>query len=540
MKNKKILTVAGVIVLVFFMLFTLNITKRQPDSSETIVLLHTNDVHGAVGNYGKVAALKEQCEKDGSFVLLMDAGDFTQGDPVVNESRGRTAVELMNLCGYDAAALGNHEFDYGYENIESLESVAEFPFLSANVLREGRKICRDHVIFKTPGGWKIGVFGIDTPETATKAHPERVKGITFLGQDSPEDLYGCAQEQVDLLKKENCDLIVCLSHLGVDLASEGYRSTDLLENVTGIDLLIDGHSHTTLEEIKELTDGTGMVNGAYITSAGKKLENIGKAVIRDGAVTGTENIPVEELEIKPLGEVEKKAAEMTEKIEKEYGVVFAASEVDLEGEKEKVRTMETNLGNLIADAMLWGIRDAGIDCDVAITNGGSIRESIPKGEITKKQIHTVLPFSNELSVVRITGAELLEALEASTFSLPEAVGGFPQVAGMEFSVNTGEAYDAGEDYPDSTYKKPKTIKRVTVLSINGQPFEEDRVYSVATNDFLACGGDTYHVFKTAVSNINLGMPMDEAVIRYISEELDGAVSEEQYGKTEGRIQTEDH
>lgn len=502
---------------------------------EEIVILHTNDVHGAIHGYEKIAALKKQLEKEGKFVVLVDAGDFAQGDPTVNTTQGLNAIEMMNLAGYDVGALGNHEFDFGYENLKKLDQQAAFPLLAANVLYKNKLAFKDHFIVTSNAGTKIGFFGMDTPETATKAHPAKIKDVTFLGTKDAKDMFDCAQKQVDLLKKEGCDLIICLGHLGTDKESVGHGSIDLLKNVKGIDVLIDGHSHSTLDEVLEATGGTGKIGSAYLTSTGTKLKNIGKVTITDKKVQTVESILTEELSIEPDPACKAKADEIQAAIDKEYGTVIGKTEIELDGLKEHVRTQETNLGNLITDAMVWACNKENIPVDAAITNGGGIRASIAAGDITKKDINTVLPFGNELSIVEITGAELLEALEVATSVTPEALGGFPHVAGIRFTVHTSVAFDKGEQYPGSTYHKPNSIKRVTIQSINGKPFSEKEVYHIATNDFLASGGDVYHVFKVATKNTNLGTALDEVVMSYVSEELNGVVTAEKYGAPHGNI-----
>ncbi len=511
------------------------ITTLVKTLPEEIIVLHTNDVHGAIHGYEKVAALKKQLEAEGKFVVLVDAGDFAQGDPTVNTTQGLNAIEMMNLAGYDVGALGNHEFDFGYENLKKLNQHAAFPLLAANVLYKNQLAFKDHFIVTSNSGTKIGFFGMDTPETATKAHPAKIKDVTFLGTKDPNEMFACAQKQVDTLKKEGCDIIICLGHLGTDKESAGHGSIDLLKNVKGIDLLIDGHSHSTLDEVLEATGGTGKVENAYLTSTGTKLKNIGKVTITDKKVQKVESIVTDELTIESDPACKAKADEIQATIDKEYGTVIGKTEIDLDGSKEHVRTQETNLGNLITDAMVWACNKENIPVDAAITNGGGIRASIAAGNITKKDINTVLPFGNELSIVEITGSELLEALEVATSVVPEPLGGFPHVAGIRFTVNTSAKFDKGAQYPGSTYHKPNSIKRVTIQSINGKPFNEKEVYHIATNDFLASGGDVYHVFKVATKNTNLGTALDEVVMSYVSEELNGVVTAEKYGSPHGNI-----
>ena len=531
--KKKVLSLLLAVVMTFSLAVTANAAEETAqDLDGDIVILHTNDVHGAISGYAKVAALKDAYEARGAYVLLMDAGDLIQGDPTVSTSEGATAVELMNLADYDVASMGNHEFDYGYQNLKDLEADADFTIVDANVLYNGQVAFEDNVVFTAPDGTKIGVFGLDTPETATKAHPAKIQGVTFLAGDK---MFDCAQDQVDALEAEGCEYIICLGHLGIDAESTGNRSIDLLEKVEGIDVFIDGHSHSTLEDVKAAAGGTGKVGDTLVTSTGTKLESVGVVTIdADGTIT-TATTPVADLTATDA-DVAARAAKIQAEIDKEYGTVFAKTEVALNGEKEPGnRTEETNLGDLICDALVWGAEREGTEVDAAVTNGGGIRASIAAGDITKKDINTVLPFGNTLSIVKVTGAELLEALEASTYCTPTSIGGFPQVSGIEFTVDTTKAYDQGEQYPGSTYYGPKSIQRVTIETVGGEPFDANATYTIATNDFMAAGGDTYYAFAAASVNYDLGLSMDEVVMDYITDELKGTVTEEAYGQPAGRI-----
>ncbi len=544
--KKKVLSLLMAVVMTFSLAVTANAAEETAqDLNGDIVILHTNDVHGAIAGYAKVAALKDAYEARGAYVLLMDAGDFIQGDPTVSTSEGATAVELMNLAGYDVASMGNHEFDYGYQNLKDLEADADFAIVDANVLYNGSVAFEDNLVFTTPDGTKIGVFGLDTPETATKAHPAKIQGVTFL---AGEDLYDCAQEQVDALTAEGCNYVICLGHLGIDDESAGNRSIDLLENVDGVDLFIDGHSHSTQDDItaaltaasqaggNEISVDSSMVNGTVLTSTGTKLESVGVVTI-DGETGRIDASTVSAASLTDEdADVAARAAAIQKEIDDEYGTVFAKTEVALNGEREPGnRTEETNLGDLITDALVWGAEREGTEVDAAVTNGGGIRASIAAGDITKKDINTVLPFGNTLSIVKVTGAELLEALEASTYCTPTSIGGFPQVSGIEFTVDTTKAYDQGEQYPGSTYYGPKSIQRVTIETVGGEPFDANATYTIATNDFMAAGGDTYYAFAAASVNYDLGIAMDEVVMDYITEELKGTVTAGAYGEPAGRI-----
>lgn len=533
-RTRRILALILALVLAFSLTAMVAAEETETAYNGSIVILHTNDVHGGVTGYAKLAALKDYYEAQGSYVLLVDAGDFSQGDPTVNVSQGATAVELMNMAGYDLATIGNHEFDYGFANLQSLVKAATFSVVSANVLYGGKAAFEENKIFTAPDGTKIGFFGLSTPESATKAHPAKIQGVTFLAADA---LYACAQQQVDTLKEAGCDYIICLSHLGIDDESVGNRSIDMLAKVTGIDVLIDGHSHSTLDDIKAATDGTGKVGDTLVTSAGTKLETVGIVTLnKEQQVVSAASQALSAVTVTEVKEIADRVAAIQKEIDDDYGAVFAKTEVDLNGERDPGnRTEETNLGDLICDALVWGAAEAGTKVDAALTNGGGIRASIAKGDITKKDVNTVLPFGNTLSIVEVTGAELLEVLEASTYCTPEAIGGFPQASGIVFTVDTDAAYDAGELYPGTTYYAPASINRVTIESVGGKAFDSNATYTIATNDFMAAGGDTYYAFTEASVNYDLGEAMDAVLMDYITEELNGVVTAEKYGEPRGDI-----
>ena len=532
---KKLLSLFLVLALAFSLCVGVLAEEPAGELAGEIVILHTNDVHGAISSYAKVAALKAEYEAKGAEVLLMDAGDYIQGEPYVSVSQGETAIRLMNYVGYDVATIGNHEFDYGYENLAELAAAAEFPIIAANVMYNGKTAFEANKVFELESGVKVGVFGLSTPETATKAHPGKIKGMTFLSGD---DMNKAAQAQVDELTAAGCDYIICLGHLGIDDSSKGYRSVDLLEAVTGIDVFIDGHSHSSLDDVKALVGEDCKVGDTLLTSTGTKLATVGAVVISEDGIS-IESVDLEKYE--GSDDVVEEAAQLViDEVDAAYGEVFAKSEVELCGEKAPGnRTEETNNGDLIADAILWQAKKDGSlpvadENVIAITNGGGIRAAIAAGDITKKDVNTVLPFGNTVAYVTVKGSVLLEALEASTYCTPEAVGAFPQVAGIEFTVDTNKAYDQGEQYPGSTYYAPASINRVTIESINGKAFDPEATYVVVTNDFLAAGGDTYYAFSVSTS-VDTGIPMDEAVMSYITEELKGVVTAEKYGEPQGRI-----
>ena len=518
-----------------------------------LVILHTNDVHGRavadpagkVLGYAAIAQYKKDLEAAGDSVLLLDAGDASQGTPLVNLSMGKTAIEFMNAAGYDAITPGNHEFDWGLDNARQLAGLADFPMLSANIINhlEGDLTFVAHKIFDMPNGMKVGVFGLTTPETMTKAHPDKVRGIDFL---QGEALYEAARKQVEELKAAGADIVVLLSHLGMDEESAPNRSQDVLENATGIDLVIDGHSHTLLEKGKKVGD-------TLVVSTGYNGQNLG-VVVYDGekftaslfaglgksAVVEVEGVPYSALLSAKLDpEVAELVNSTNRAVKEELSKVFAKTEVFLNGERDPGnRTEETNLGDFAADAILWAARQAlGDQVAAAITNGGGIRASIQVGDITMNDMKTVFPFGNEVSVLEVKGSELLEALEAATSTTPKALGAFPQVSGIVFSIDTTVPYENGEQYPDSTYYAPaKPGSRVKIESVGGQPFDPEALYIIATNDFTAAGGDTYYAFRypNATSGYKTGVALEDALVNYVTTVLGGVVGQD-YANPQGRI-----
>ena len=493
------------------------------------VILHTNDVHGAVNGYAYIAQLKADYEAKGAEVILVDAGDYSQGKTYVSVTKGADAVTMMNAAGYDVVTLGNHEFDYGYAQLKENMSKAKFKVVCADVFNEdGTPIFDASYTYTTKSGVKVGFFGMETPETQTKANPALIKGLTFATGDA---FTKAAADQVAALK--DADVVICLAHLGIDAESAPYRSTDLYAAVKGIDFIIDGHSHTVMTKGEK---------GEPIQSTGTAFANIGVIVI-DNATKKIESNSLFEIKEDTAKDASVAAAAKTivDRVDAEYDVVFAKSEVTLNGAKAPNgnRDSETNNGDLITDAMLWKVMQnkegLTVDADhvVAITNGGGIRAAIEPGDVTKKDINTVLPFGNTVVTIYITGEELLEVLEASTYSLP--VGGFPQVAGINFTLSTAVAYDANaETYPASTYYGPKSINRVVINSINGKEFKADDTYAVVTNNFVAGGGDTYYAFAAATAQFDTGIPLDEAVMEYVTTELKGVIGT-QYAAPQGRI-----
>ena len=515
-------------------------TSTEP-AGPLVAIIHTNDTHGhdvavegtedVQGNFSMAAvpALKAEWEKKGYEVLLVDAGDATQGTPLVDVDKGSTAITFMNACGYQMMTVGNHDFDWGRDSLETNRKNAQFPFLSANVLlaETGEPLFECNKIVELADGTKVGFFGLTTPSTLTTTNPKNVADLKFLKGD---ELYACVQAQVDELRDQGCELVVCLSHLGNEALGTGQTSKDVLQNVKGIDLCIDGHDH---EEVQDEVEGIPLVEtGCY-------LHNIGVIAIDEG-LPATELVAAGtydgiDTSVQAIIDTE------DERIESQLGVEVGETAFLLDGEREPgLRTQETNLGDFCTDAFRWtAANELGQEVDASVLNGGGMRVSIDEGPISLKIIKTVFPFSNQVAVLNVTGAQLLEALEAACQGVGEgiALGAFPQVSGITFQIDATVPYEEGPLYPNSTYASPANPgARVTISDVGGKGFAEDAVYSIATITYLCDGGDTYYAFKEAADieqPVTFGFDY-EAVTSYLITECDHVVPEE-YAEPQGRI-----
>lgn len=499
-----------------------------------LVILHTNDSHGfdqmteTEQGMAVVAALKKEYENQGRDVLLVDGGDAIQDNNLVNLSKGRSAIAIMNKAGYDAMTLGNHEFDYGQDVLLQRVREASFPVISANVFvaATGRTLVQPRMMIHK-GDVKVGIFGLTTPDTVVSTNPKNVYGLTILNDRA---LYENAQHEVDLLRKDNCDVVIALGHLGSDPGSSGHRSEDLLQHVNGIDIFIDGHDH----KIKN-----AYVNGTLLAEAGCHTENIGK-ISHDGGLWREELLPYSagrRQDEATKAVIDAEAAAVAAALARELG----RSEVLLNGNRVPgVRTMETNLGDFVADAVLWQARMAdpfGTPVDAALVNGGGLRDSLKSGNITVGDIHAVLPYSNQICTLSLTGETLLEIMEAATAEIPEPMVAFPQIAGLTMTVNTKVPYERGPVYEHSTAYAPRRPgARVTIHEVGGKPFDLKATYRLATFEFICRGGDAYGALTIpgkGTSSI-IGYVDTDAVEHYLTEALNGRI-DSRYGSPQGRI-----
>lgn len=546
---KKWLSILLALAMVCGCLLPAAMAEQKVDLSGKLVIVHTNDIHGyavtdpsepSVG-YAQIKQYKLDAARLGANVLLLDAGDASQGQPIVNLDKGATAFTFMNATGYDAMCPGNHEFDWGVDQFLQNAETAQFPILCANLLRTADKTLyfEPYKIFET-GNYKVGVIGLDTPETLTKANPALMKNVSFL---MGEDLYACAQKYVDEVKAAGCNLVVVLGHLGVDDESVANRSLDVIANTTGIDLFIDGHSHVVLNQKVEQkhNEGDKDVPTTLLVSTGCYGHNIGEVVF-DGEKLSASLFAAQPTQVSAEygdAELSDQIGAINAEIEQQLSTAFAKTEVLLDGNKAPgVRTQETNLGDFCTDAMLWQANEAYSKPVVAaFNNGGGIRASIQIGDVTMKDMKTVFPYGNTIQIMTVKGSELLELLEASSFCTPQPIGGFLQVAGIVYTIDTTVPYVNGDQYPDSTYYAPANPgSRVTIQSVGDKPFDSEADYIIATNDFSAAGGDQSYVLKYAnqQTGYNTGISLEDALINYTREVL-GDVIGQQYAQPQGRI-----
>ena len=319
MKNtKKLLSLLLVIAMIFALAVPAFAEGETPSMAGKTVIVHSNDVHGAIAGYANIAALAAEYESQGAKVIVADAGDFSQGKVEVSSNKGLNAVKMMNAAGYDIATLGNHEFDYGYAQLKENLKEATFSTICCNILDENGKPAFEGSKVFDIDGLKIGFIGVNTPESQTKANPALIKGLTWL---AGADMVKAVQAEADKLKAGGTDVIVVLSHLGVDSESEPNRSTDLWAGLTGVDFIIDGHSHSVMEKGD---------NNEPIQSTGTAFENVGVIVIDNATKKIEKNMLVKVTEDSAKDEAVAKAAQdITDAINAEYGAVFAKSEVKI-------------------------------------------------------------------------------------------------------------------------------------------------------------------------------------------------------------------
>lgn len=478
------------------------------DDRLELTILHTNDLHAHYDSFepwgemvqGGVARLKTRVDEirdDKDNVLLLDAGDQFQGTLFFTVGGSGVVSDVMNGLGYDAMCLGNHEFDSGPAELAAFIEEAGFPVLSANTAASADADLSDLILpyeILDFDGEPVAVLGLTAEHTAIASSPG--PNVRFL------DAIETAQRVVDELEAEGVDVIIALTHLGIG------RDLELAESVSGIDVIVGGHSHSLIEEYPIVAWSTSGEPVLIVTAHewGKRLGRLDVSFTEDGLVgvfSGgpifiDESIPEDEGMLELLDEYRPA-------IEALMTHVVGATNVDLNGAREDIRVRETNLGNLICDAMLWKARSLG--ATIAIQNGGGIRASIPMGDIAMGQVLEVLPYGNQLSVLSLTGDQLIAALENGVSGVEDGAGSFPHVGGMHYTFDP--AREPGSRVV-SVEIQDAAAGSYTALDLIA-------TYTLATNNYLAGGGDGFSVFADAADRYDTGWLLSDALAEYLAE-----------------------
>ena len=527
-----------------------------------VVVLYTNDVHTYIDNnvgegnengltYSKVAAYKDSLDN----ALLVDAGDHIQGTAYGSMDKGATIIELMNAAGYDVATLGNHEFDYDMEGALAAIEAADFPYVSCNFYHEengvkGDNVLDSYVVFEV-NGVKIAFVGITTPESFTKSTPayfqddagNYIYGIA--GGEDGSELYEAVQAAIDAASAE-ADYVIGLGHLGVDPSSKPWTSEEVIANTTGLDAFIDGHSQTTME-MQEVADAEG--NTVVLTQTGEYLNALGQMTISaDGTIT-TQLLTGEDLAgVTPDADVKAIEDAWIAEINTELGQVIGSTadtldNYDAEGNR-LVRKQETNTGDFAADALYYLFDNMGLDVDVAVMNGGGIRNGAITGDIsylTCKEIHT---FGNVACLQTVTGQQILDALEwgAKDVTADGAVenGGFLQVSGLNYTINTSIPSTVQQDDKGVWTGGPTGEYRVTDVQVLNnetgayEPLDLTASYNLAGYNYtLRDLGDGFAMFEGAVNVLDYVMEDYMVLANYVQSFENGVVTG--YAEPAGRI-----
>ena len=572
---KKILS----LLLVLVMALGLGSAFAEPALTKDIVVLYTNDVHCGIDagiGYSGLAAYRNKLVEEGNHVTLVDVGDAIQGEPVGTISQGSYIIDIMNHLGYDIATIGNHEFDYGMDRFLELKEMAQFPYVAVNFmdLQTMQPILEPYRIFDYEGV-KVAYLGIATPKTFTSSTPTYFQDeadnfiYSFSQGDNGQELYDAVQAAVEDARAAGAQYVVALAHLGIEAECAPWMSTDIITNTTGIDVVLDGHSHSVIpQELVKNKDGEDVI----LSQTGTKLQNVGVLRIGVDGVVSTSLLSwdaaanktidaVNELLEEPLqmvgvimdvdgtptadilrldADTAKIVDDINAHLSDTLQQVVAQSEVDLivyepgtDPAVRLIRNAETNLGNLCADAyrMITG-------ANIGLVNGGGIRVDIPAGEITYDEILKVHPYGNELCMVEATGQEVLDALEMGARVVPEENGGFLHVSGLTYEIHT-YVPNSVKLSDEGLFQSVEGEYRVQNVMVDGQPLDLAATYTVASHNYLIKNaGDGMTMFQDNNLLLDSIMLDNQVLINYITqpETLGGVVGQEYaeiYG--EGRI-----
>lgn len=508
------------VVLMAALLVTSCASQRDPNAEYELTILHTNDHHGSVltrpdsnkvghGGLAERATFIKQARAQNENVLLLGAGDVNMGQAVSNMFAAEPDIKAYNLMGYEAVTFGNHEFDGTLAKLEKQMSISKFPWLSANIKRDnGRYLGKQYIIKKYPG-FTVGIFGLTTTRTQISASPD--KSLTFI------DEIEAAKETVDYLRnKKKVDIVIALTHIGDVIEAEGQNTSVMLaEQVEGIDLIIDGHSHTYMAEPK-------IVNSTPIVSANEWGKYVGKAdiTVKNGHIQWFSWKPIEitDAAFPPDADMTALLQPYVDEANKALKRVVMTTSAEFPFSNEKVTRLprygETASGDLLCDAAVWQLEQIGVHADFAIYNGGGIRTSLPAGDVTSEDILTMLPFENIVYVMTLKGSDVMDLFNFIP-TMNQGAGAFAQVSSqVSYTL---------------TFDREGKNGRISNVLIDGKPIDTNKTYRIATNDYLAKGGDGYVAFTKAIDSFNSSILINDMVVNYVKT-LPSPVEPKTYGR----------
>ncbi len=532
---------------------------------ERIVILHTNDVHCAftnadtdLGYAAFVDYATQQRETYGQdLVAVVDAGDNFQGAPAATATQGQAPAQVIAGCGYDVMTCGNHEFDYGFDRFLELYEGQGVPYVCCNLLNaDGTRVFDAYRVLEFPtsaGAARIAFVGVLTPITPKWAPFNNFKDengadkYTFCGDESGQLLYDAVQAAVDEARDEGgADYVVLLAHLGQKGIDEQWRSDTVVANTTGVDIVIDGHSHEQYVQTAPNKDGELVV----ITQTGTKFQSFGRIEIDPAQGTATASLDASGIDASLITQAsgqDEAVAELVEQVEGEaqdkINAVVGTTEVFLracedDGQTWAARLHETNLGDLYADALLRAVADHGMTCDLAVANSGSMRANLEPGDVTYGGLIALNPFANQLVCLEVSGQHILDMLEVGVMSLPDPSLAFLQVCqGVSYKVRTNIPTPVVLTEDGSKVDKIEGERRVTKAQIAGQDIDPKASYVIAANNFVLLNGGYCMPIPENASDASLVCNDMDAMLSYITDTLGGTVGQEYADEAgQGRIE----
>ncbi|MBO6111239.1 MAG: bifunctional metallophosphatase/5'-nucleotidase [Methanobrevibacter sp.] len=532
--------------------------RNLAELSDDIIILHTNDVHCGIMDkigYDGLMLYKKELQKKYKYVLTVDVGDHIQGGTIGLISKGEDIINIMNEIGYDVAILGNHEFDYGVEQLDKCKSKLNCSYICANYcLTKDKKPIYDPYKIIEVGSKKIAFIGVATPQTISKTFLHEILDednnikYDFLTDNNGQKLYSTIQKYITEVKEKGANYVIILAHLGNDGdAPYEFTSDGFLANIEGVDAMLDGHTHRVYSQKSKDKNGKNIT----LCQTGTKLANIGVLKIAtDGTITSelisevpepndkTSALSVKRGDINRwvdkdmndyLGGIEAlHADELNEVIGKVDFDMKINADSSGDSKKQISRSEEVSLGDLVADA----IRAAG-NGDIGLINAGSIRADLFNGEITYGEVLNVLPFSADIIVKEIPGKNILDALELGVMHLPGKSSIFLQVSGISFKVNA--TFDSSvEVTSDGTFKGVRGERRVYDVKVGNVALDENKKYRISFDNYIAGGGDGFSMFSEFEEIASTSKTDNQAFITYITEDLKGVIPE-QYRTSANRI-----